>query len=739
LKGKSIFFFSTLLFLSTLSSSGQDLSEDIAINEWRVHIPYGNVTAIADAGDKIFCATKLAMFVFNKSDNSVERFSKVTGLSDIDVSTLGYDVANDLVVLAYNNGNVDVIKGNKITNISDIRRKNIVGDKRVYNIYFYNDLAYLSCGFGIVVLDLINNEIKDTYFIGTGGDQIRVNAITSLNDRIFAATENGILEADINDPFLNDPTSWFQHGSGQNISSGECKQTIVHEQKIYAIVKDTVYELGDSTWSNYYFEADKTIRSVMSSQGKLYISQVDETTGQVMDGKVVSIDSQQSKTEFQHVNLIIGPESALEDINGVVWVADSWMGLIKYNGSNYERIAPNSPPSVNVREITIENNEVWVAPGEISNLWNYLFNTDGFFSFRGNYWGVNASYNTPGLDTILDFITSTIHPSNRHVFMGSYGGGLVEFFDDKLINVYKQNSSLQETVGDANSYRVGGLAFDDDGNLWVSNFGAPNPISVRKADGTWKAFDNNLDVTGNPMGPMVIDDNNQKWIVRPKSFGILVFDHGENIDDTSDDRYRALSTGEGKGGLPNIDVLCIAKDLDGEIWVGTKQGIAVFYCPSEVMSSDGCDADQILVDEGGFLGFLMETESVNTIAVDGADRKWIGTENGIWLMSSDGTNKIRHFNVDNSPLLSNSIIDIAINHETGEVFIGTAKGIISYKGTATEGKDSHGDVYVYPNPVKEDYTGTIAIKGLVKDAFVKITDVSGTLIYQTQALGGLFN
>jgi len=146
-----------------------------------------------------------------------------------------------------------------------------------------------------------------------------------------------------------------------------------------------------------------------------------------------------------------------------------------------------------------------------------------------------------------------------------------------------------------------------------------------------------------------------------------------------------------------------------------------------------------LVEQDGHFQYLLETEVVTAIAVDGANRKWIGTQKaGVFLMSEDGTEQILHFDENSSPLLSNNITSIAINHETGEVFFGTDKGIISYKSTATKGSDKFKkeDVYAYPNPVREDYEGIIAIKGLVTNAVVKITDISGTLIYETIAEGG---
>jgi len=454
---------------------------------------------------------------------------------------------------------------------------------------------------------------------------------------------------------------------------------------------------------------------------------------------VVIIDSTKSKTIIQNSQFIIEPSHAFEDNNGVAWISDSYTGLIKVENSSLDRIVPNGPASMNIHEILIDNNEVWVAPGGVHIDWTFTYNRDGFFSFIGDWWSATADYNNPQLDTLLDFITVAKDPSNNHVYMGSYGGGLVEFFDNEIINIYERNnSSLQKTEGDNTSVRVSGLAFDENNNLWISNFGAVNPICVKHNNGSWYSFSppGSLDIGDSFLGPIIIDDVGQIWIILPKGKGILVYNHGESISGTNDDKYKSLKTGESTGNLPDVNVLCIAKDLEGEIWVGTKQGIGVFYCPSEVFSQGGCDADRIFVTQDGYGAYLMETEFVNTIAVDGANRKWIGTNNGVWLMSEDGTSQIQHFNTENSPILSNIIIDIAINHETGEVFIGTDKGIISYKSTATEGFDTHKNVLVYPNPVKEHYSGTIAIKGLVNNAYVKITDISGKLIYQTQALGG---
>jgi hypothetical protein len=178
-------------------------------------------------------------------------------------------------------------------------------------------------------------------------------------------------------------------------------------------------------------------------------------------------------------------------------------------------------------------------------------------------------------------------------------------------------------------------------------------------------------------------------------------------------------------------------DLDGEVWVGTDAGPAIFYSPDAAIDGSSINAQQILIEQDGNLQILLETENITSIAVDGGNRKWLGTSSsGVFLMSEDGTKEILHFTAENSPLLSNEILSIEVNQETGEVFFGTEQGLISYRGEATEGDQFFSNVLVYPNPVKEDYFGPVAIKGLAINTDVKITDIAGRVVYFTKSIGG---
>ncbi|MBK5271654.1 MAG: hypothetical protein JJE22_11645, partial [Bacteroidia bacterium] len=372
--------------------------------------------------------------------------------------------------------------------------------------------------------------------------------------------------------------------------------------------------------------------------------------------------------------------------------------------------------------------------GDVNSSWNYLYDGDGIYIFKEGSWTNINRYRFSQIDSLLDYITIAIDPRDESIWAGSYGGGLLHIKPGPGFEIFKQNN-IGATVGDPTSYRISGLAFDNDNNLWISNFGSTQPLRVRKSDGSWKYFSLPFFVTGNALSQILIDDNNYKWIVSPQGNGLICFDDGASIDNTSDDRWKFFRGGAGDGNLPSSVVICVAKDKSGYIWVGTMDGIGVIQCPQEVFSASGCEAILPVVPQGNFAGYLFKGQEVRSIAVDGADRKWVATQNGVWLISADGEKIIWQFTETNSPLLSNDVKKIAINGKTGEVYFATQKGICSFRSTATEGSEVNSNILVFPNPVPPGYNGTIAIRGLVNNAIVKITELDGRLVFQTRALG----
>jgi len=739
------FFISALLSINAFS-------QGIAIGQWRDHLPYNNAKTLAEAGDRIYCASEEGLFYYSKTETTVERLSKINGLSDIGFNTIAYDIPTNTLVIAYSNANIDLIQDNNIINIPDIKRKVIPGNKVINKIFFKDNYAYLACGFGIVVLDLVKKEIKDTYYIGPDGNYINVTDITCDGNEFYASTAGppgtgGIYHAPVNAPNLANYTFWSKFNSlpvtveaTSTIPATFYNAIEFFAGKIFTNLSnpglDTVYVFDGNNWTYFDTVYFSDTRSITALHNKMTICNY---------GFMFVYDTTTTMTNnvyqyFGLPNSFPNPNEGFVTETSEIWIADNGNGLVKTgNGVDYYSVYPNGPRFATAFDMSVENSALWVASGAVGLTWNPQFKKDGIASYINNTWNTIYPKDSAG-QAVNDIITIAVDPYNsERVFAGSWINGVIEINNSQQTNLYNvPNSSLQDLAAVPGWIRIGGLDFDDEGNLWVGNAQVSRPISVFKTDGNWKNFNPGNAFNLNLVGDILVDSYNQKWLMMPNGAGLLVFNHGDDIDITTDgDSYKKLSTSAGYGGLPSNYVYSIAEDLDGEIWVGTDKGIAVFYSPGEVFSGNSFDAQQILIEQDGYAQYLFETEIVSAIAVDGANRKWIGTQNaGVFLMSADGTEELLHFTEENSPLFSNNIYSIAIDHLTGEVYIGTQKGIISYKGTATEGGEEFNDVYAYPNPVHHDYDGIIAIKGLVKDADIKITDVSSKLIYATKALGG---
>ncbi|HIA12274.1 MAG TPA: T9SS type A sorting domain-containing protein [Flavobacteriales bacterium] len=703
-------------------------AQGIAVGQWMDHLPYRSIVAVEEGRNVIYAATQDAVFFLSKEDNSLNRLTKVSGLSDVGISAIGYTEASDALVIAYTNSNIDIIQHTSIINLSDIKRKSILGDKSINSIHFSGSTAYLSTGFGIVVMDMAKLEIKDTYFITVAQDA--VNAIAFYNDSIYAASSNGVYRAAITGQNLSDFGSWTLV---TEIPAGNYNTIEVFVSKLYinrvndhsdGIDNDSIHVYNGSFWTYFYPTVLRTTKDIRSNYGVLMIT----------DPNWVS----KYNSSYQLIGSHTNPNSAnqaLLDVDGSVWTADGYAGLMQDNVD--WGVYPNGPNSNQVFDLSMEGGKLWVAPGGRTGSWGNTYIAAGMYSYIDFHWN-HAEYQD--LNSIHDIVVVEVDPNdNNRVFAGAWGQGVLELQNGNLVAVHNEVStdSVLQGVKDQDGYlRVGGLDLDKSGNLWVSCTEVDNLLCVRTAAGSWFGFQFPSLGLNTRVGHVLVDANDQKWVLVPGN-GILVFDDNGSFSNTNDDQFIRLVNTAGAGNLPTREVNCIAEDLDGEIWVGTHKGVTVFYSPELVFTGDDFDAQQILVEQDGYFQYLLEAEAVISIAIDGANRKWLGTDGaGVFLMSEDGTQELEHFTIDNSPLFSNSVTSIAINHENGEVFFGTEKGIVSYRGTATGAQEVFTDVYAYPNPVRQGYNGVIAIKGLVADADVKITDLTGSLIYQTTSLGG---
>jgi len=716
------------------------LAQGVGIGEWQDHLPYSNCIAVADAGDKIFCATPYSLFTFNKADNTTERLNKISGLSDIGISAISYSTEFKTLLIAYTNTNIDLIKNGKIINVSDIKRKSILGNKTINRVMFIGKYAYLSCGFGIVVLDVEREEIHDTYYIGPEGSRLNVLDLTlnPVDNQFYAATETGIFRANA-DANLAYFVSWTKD-AGLPAPNGKYNLITSFAGRVYTNItpkilpnyeKDTTLVYANGSW-NYFDPTNHSTKSCMrESQGKLIIC------GYLY---VDAFDEQENNV-FRIYNYNPGtvrPNDAQIDASENVWIADNFEGLIKnYNLYSNDKILLDGPSSANVFAMDVKGTDLCAVPGGRNSSFGNEYLAGAFYTFSDSKWSSYNTRNTPFLDTIRDVLSVVVDPRNhKHDFLGTWGYGLFEYLDGELVKFYTPgNSSLQYSLYRPGWLAISGMSYDSDNNLWIANSSAPKILSVLKNNNTWQSFDLGTSASGVDVGSLAIDKSGQKWMLQ-RDHTMLVFNDNNTLDKVSDDKVKRLTQSAGNGGLIGNFIQCLAVDQDGAMWIGSDEGVAVFYNPENVFTNNDFDCQKILVKQGEYYQYLLESESVTAIAVNGDNQKWFGTDRaGVFLMSADGQEQIYHFTEENSPLLSNAINSIALN-SAGDVYFGTSKGIISFKDKVIPPVPNNDSAYVYPNPVRANYSGPIAITNLVKDSDIKITDISGTLIFKTKATGG---
>lgn len=727
------YFLLLLLILPFFAFSQNDL----AIGQWKSHLPYRKAIDVTQSQEKIYYATEWSVLALDKTDFSVEFFSKVNRLSNVGVERVKYNRFSDILIVVYTNGVIDLLKPSGTVVLNAIKNfNNIIGQKNINDIFIENDsMVYLAASYGVSKLNVSAEEFAFTTFTG-----IAINSLTIFQDELYAATDEGVYKTSLKNPFPEDFSTWeFLEENTGFPTDYSSTNLAVFQDELFLDINDTLFRYNGNELT-FLYQEDEYELAYLSTEGNNLIA--GWTRGTQRQGKILYFQETDSFTELSR-DCLFNPFFAVEDTEneGFIWFSDQARGfkyLENFQESQCKNISFNSPFSHHVKEIEIADETVWIASGNLNPTFSPLFRSDGIFRYQERKWsefGRNVDGDLQGKDA-WDFMDVTVHPENGKVYAAAFIEGLYEIEGEEITLYDDSNSSLNNAIGDPTRTRVTGLAFDQSNNLWISNYTAERPISVFKNDGTWQSFS----VAGScgnetTLLQVLVDDFGYKWFVSSSnSAGLLVYDTGADIEDTSDDRCRLFSTGDCQ--LPTNKVNAIAQDKDGSIWVGTSAGVAVsqgfdpfddnfcFFLPK---------TDQ---DETN-LGLLLSTEDVKTVAIDGANRKWFGTSNGVFLQSEDGTVQLAHFTTENSPLFDNNILDIAIEPKTGEVYIGTAKGLLSLRAEANEGSVLNNlNAYAFPNPVRPDYTGTIAITGLAENANVKITDINGQLLFETTALGG---
>ncbi|SDC73395.1 type IX secretion system anionic LPS delivery protein PorZ [Williamwhitmania taraxaci] len=712
----------SILCCITIAVKGQ-----VSPGKWQDHFSYSSVKGILVTEDKAYVPTEEGYFIYNKNSGEIEKKSRVTGLSSYGVSSLAvFDEINTIAV-GYSDGSIDLVKDGKVTAIIDIKEKKIPGDRSIYSMLLFNGNIYAATGFGIVVIDPAIPEIKDTYYIGSGGSSISVYSLLQFNGSFYAATSDGLKYASISDPLLYYFEQWKNTSppsSGNKfIGLASSGNTLYAQEKGLNGFNDKVYQFVTGGGWTTLASTQTEITSISATAQGVCV------TGK----KRIEIFSNGGLQTVNTFGLYsFDPCYSYFDGN-YLWSADNSNGLVKYKSGDAQNFKPNGPYSNEAFRGNWVNGTLVVSRGGFDDVgassWNGLL----INIYRNNQW--QSQWGT-GNDGYLPAINPT---DPTEISVSGWGSGITKFKNDQFSILYGESNSTLISIYPGEPYiRCRGICYDSDGNLWVNNAGAVKPISVLKPDGTWTAISVGGSINADRLGTMFFHETTgHLWMSLPKT-GVFVYDKGADPFSESDDRYLRIPLTDPSGVPLSNDILSMAQDNEGKIWIGTQEGVEVIYnAESAFRQAITAQRIKIPIEIEGQAAYLLKTDAVSAIAVDGANRKWFGTmRSGAYLQSADGVDQILAFNTDNSPLPSNSILDITIDQDNGEVFFITDKGVISYRGDAIRGGAEFGKVYAFPNPVRENFNGKITIVGLIPKATVKITDINGYLVFEGESLGG---
>ncbi len=699
----------------------------LRLGEWREHLPYKKANKIVKAEGKMFCLTKSGLFSYSLTDNEIVAYSKTNGLAESDISAIAWAEKEQMLLVAYANGNLDLLSDGKISNLPDIKNFSLLSDKKINSIVIKDDLAYLGTNFGIVVVNLDREEVADTYFIDEGGGQLLVNDLDFKDDKIWAATDRGIFSANRNAINLSDFNSWTLHNGIPDFRK-ECTHLAILNGNLivsrnFSASESELYQYNNGIWSVFGSDFSK-IHSLNINSEQLWLVQADEV--QIFNSNGI---------QAERIRLA-GLEQMRDayEYDGRTFVADWEQSLIEITGGSRSIIKPDGPLSGSITNVYSKGKETWAVAGGYDATFNGLNQKAELYQFYNQEWTNYTDKNTDAFIGSSDLVEIDGNRRDQSlVYAASWGDGIFVFKDQEYANVWNSANSPLGTKG------IIGMDSDRDGNLWILDANSSNPVKVVSLENEWTSLKYAALANRANMRKIICLSNGDKWVLNNLGQTLFAFNENGTLANEDDDAIASFFVRDENNSTISSKVYDAVEDEDGNVWLGTANGIAIYSNPGNLFRSGDFVAYQPIISIAGSTQYLLGSETVLNIAVDGANQKWLGTENsGVFLVSENADEQLLHFTDKNSPLPSNHIQKIAVNPSSGEVFFLTDKGMVSYKGGVTEGAESYNDLYVYPNPVRENYQGDIVVSGLLSKSTVKITDISGNLVMEGKSTGGQY-
>ena len=714
------------------------INNQAPVGTWTDQLYWRQIIDVATAeGESVFAATPRGVFRTDP-DGAVSRISTSEGLHGADVQAIAYVEDYDALIIGYSTGFVDVWTAGEALAFPDIAESNILADKAISRVISSSHAVLLCTGFGVVQMNLERMEVADTWTLGSTLERLAVRAVVADGDDWLVATSGGLFRAPRNHAFLGDPASWVAvTGPGSDLIDLVRLQdgTLVALEDAGPADAIWVQFPGATSWLNIMEGAEENIIS-LATDGALLVA--------ALTNDIQLFDSSfEPTTRVGPVEQVyLKPNRLAFDGQGGLWVANNYSGLL-YAGLDSARpdagpYAPAGPRTNSCVRVEAWNDNVWLATGGMDAAGTPLYIREGFSSHVAGAWrNIGPPTGEVAVEGVADPVDVTINPlAPEHVVYASLEEGLVEIENGVIVHYLNPNNSglgWNEQWADERC-TVRGVDFDRLGNLWLVNEGTEHPLKCRSG-GLWT----DLEVEGlneqSEVRGIMASWGGQVW-VSLRGGGLLLYETSGTPVDRSDDDWRFLTTAVGQGGLPSMSVLSMTEDLDGEVWVGTESGPAVFYQPGSMFTEAPIDAQQLLILQDGNYQYLLETETVQSIAIDGGNRKWLSTQSGAFLIAADGLSQIGHFTAENSSLLDNDVYDTAIDHASGTVYFATRAGVIAFRGSATNFVEEMDALHCFPNPLHPSDPVQVTVDGLAYGSQIRITTVDGRLIQSLWSEGG---
>ncbi|MGO2294628.1 MAG: type IX secretion system anionic LPS delivery protein PorZ [Psychroflexus halocasei] len=723
---KLSFFF--ILLLLVTHSHAQDFTQ-----QWSGYFSYFDIRAMSTSTNRVYAAAENAFFSYDLNSQTIEKFSSIQGLSGEEISAIYHSDTYALTLVGYENGLMQIVMDNnqKVFTVVDIKNKQTISppQKRINHFHEHEGKILISTKFGIAVYDLENLEFGDSFFIGDNASELDIKQTTVFNGNIYAATQGGgIRYAAFDNPDLVDYQVW------QNIGQANWRAIEVFNNQLYALQNSNRLFQINGTSQNLIQSYSEKVNDIIANENRLTISLKSKVeVRDVSFNLVFYIDG------FTDVGLNVST-AIFKDEN--LFIGDRNLGVLKVKESNqsvYESISPDGPILNNVFDLKVLPNELWVVYGEYDQFWNpYPLTKRRASHFFDEKW---YNFEFDELDNARELSHIAVDPQNSNrVMISSYFDGILEFVDNELINHYdSQNSNMEGVPSNANDVRVGASVFTQQGDLYFTNSLSANPLKKMNANGQVSIIDVSdifFESDKNSVAKIEADKSGNVYAATFKK-GIIAYQPSTNTPKMISSDIQGVDFPEVYYENPRITAL--KTDLSSRLWIGTSDGLRVMFNPSSIFENNAnvSVSPIIIEDVDGLPQELLFKQFITDIAVDGANNKWISTADaGIVQVSANGQDVLNQFTESNSPLPTNSVRSVDVDLTKGIVYFGTSRGLVSFNSKITGAQDDLENVRAYPNPVRPGFNGRVTIDGLTDKANVKITDISGNLVYEKTVSGG---